>query len=88
MKAFLATVLSVIAVGVMLIAYGLFNPRVGAVGAYQSARPMLINDRVGLVEEGYPPNATYPAVCAGIRACRTSRNGVPGERCPGGSRGV
>ena len=29
MKAFLATVLSVIAVGVLLIAYGLFNPRVG-----------------------------------------------------------
>jgi hypothetical protein len=59
MKAFLATVLSVIAVGVMLIAYGLFNPPAGAVGAYQSARPMLVNDRVGLVEEGYSPNATY-----------------------------
>jgi hypothetical protein len=59
MKAFLATVLSVIAVGVMLIAYGLFNPPVGAEGASQSARPMLVNGRVGLVEEGYAPNATY-----------------------------
>ena len=61
MRAFLATVLSVIAVGVMLIAYGLFNPRMEAMGAYQSARPMLANQRVGLVEEGYAPYATYPA---------------------------
>jgi hypothetical protein len=60
MKAFLATVLSVIAVGVMLIAYGLFNPRVAAVGAYQSARPMLASERIGLIEEGYPPSANYP----------------------------
>ena len=45
MKAFLATVLSVIAVGVLLIAYGLFNPRAGAVEAYQSARPMLASER-------------------------------------------
>ena len=61
MKVFLATVLSVIAVGVMLIAYGLFNPRVATVGAYQSARPMLASERVGLIDEGYAPNATYPA---------------------------
>ena len=61
MKAFLATVLSVIAVGVLLIAYGLFNPRVGAVEAYQSARPMLASERVGLIDERYAPQANYPA---------------------------
>jgi hypothetical protein len=63
-KAFLAAVLSVIAMGVLLIAYGLFNPRVATVSAYQSARPILANERVGLVEEGYAPYApyaTYPA---------------------------
>jgi hypothetical protein len=61
MKAFLATVLSVIAVGVLLIAYGLFNPRAGAVEAYQSARPMLASERIGLVDERYAPQASYPA---------------------------
>ena len=61
MKAFLATVLSVIAVGVLLIAYGLFNPRVGAVEAYQSARPMLASERVGLIDERDAPQAAYPA---------------------------
>ena len=73
MKAFLATVLSVIAVGVMLIAYGLFNPRVATVG-YQSARPMLASERVGLIDEGYPPSATYPAYPAYAPAYATGRS--------------
>jgi hypothetical protein len=58
MRSFLAAVLSVIAVGVLLIAYGLLNPRVATVGAYQGARPMLANERVGLIDDAY---ATYPA---------------------------
>jgi hypothetical protein len=45
----------------MLIAYGLFNPRIATVGAYPSARPMLASERVGLIDEGYAPNATYSA---------------------------
>ncbi len=49
MRNFLAAVLSVIAVGVMLIAYGLLNPRVATADAYQSARPMFASERVGLV---------------------------------------
>ena len=53
MRAFFATVLSVIAVGVMLIAYGLFNPRVANADVYPSARPMLASERVGLIDEGY-----------------------------------
>jgi hypothetical protein len=69
MKAFLATVLSVIAVGVLLIAYGLFNPRVGAVEAYQSARPMLASERVGLIDERYARRPTIrrmAGLCAGL----------------------
>ena len=64
MRSFLAAVLSVIAVGVMLIAYGLLNPRVARVDAYQGARPMLASERVGLIDEGYgqyPASAQYPA---------------------------
>jgi hypothetical protein len=58
MKSFLGVVLSVIAVGVMLIAYGLLNPRAATIDAYQGARPMLASERVGLVDDGYGP---YPA---------------------------
>ena len=59
MKAFLATVLSVIAGGVVLIAYGLLVPRASAApnaaapvvydastGAYQLARPMYVNQQM------------------------------------------
>jgi len=53
MRAFLATVLSVIAVGVLLIAYGLLVPRVATAGAYPYARPMLVSDRVGYIDDGY-----------------------------------
>jgi hypothetical protein len=55
MRAFLAAVLSVIAVGVLLIAYGLLNPRTpraAGLEAYPDARPMLAGERVGLVDEG------------------------------------
>ena len=55
MRAFLATVLSLIATGVMLIAYGLLTPRVATADAFPSARPMLANERVGLIEDGYAP---------------------------------
>jgi hypothetical protein len=64
MRSFLAAVLSVIAVGVLLIAYGLLNPRVPAVAAYQGARPMLASERIALGDEAYaqyPGNAQYPA---------------------------
>jgi hypothetical protein len=70
MRSFLAAVLSVIAVGVMLIAYGLLNPRAATMGAYQGARPMLASERVGLIDDGYgrdavsaqsPAYAAYPA---------------------------
>ena len=64
MRNFLATVLSVIAVGVLLIAYGLLSPRVAAADVYPSARPMLASElstrpalaseRVGYVEDLTP----------------------------------
>jgi hypothetical protein len=73
MTKFLAGVLSVIAVGVLLIAYGLLNPAVPAY-ADQSpfARPMLANETMMLRD----PNM------------RTRRPGVcdapePGRRLPG-----
>jgi hypothetical protein len=54
MRAFLAAVLSAIAVGVLLIAYGLLNPRTpraADVYAYPGARPVVAGDRV-IVDEG------------------------------------
>lgn len=54
MRAFLAAALSVIAVGVMVIAYGLLNPRIAAADVYPSARPMLASERVGDVEDLTP----------------------------------
>lgn len=53
MRAFLATVLSVIAVGVLLIAYGLLVPRVATADGYPYARPMLASQRVGYIDDGY-----------------------------------
>jgi len=64
MRSFLAAVLSVIAVGVMLIAYGLFTSRATAAAGDPGARPMFASQRVGLVDDGYtqyPPSAQYPA---------------------------
>ncbi len=62
MKTFLGTVLSVIAVGVLLIAYGLLTPRATAApygvaapdsraDAYQLARPMPVNDVISLNDQ-------------------------------------
>jgi hypothetical protein len=53
MRAFLATVLSAIAVGVLLIAYGLLVPRAATVDAYPYARPMLASGRVGYIDDAY-----------------------------------
>jgi len=53
MRAFLMTVLSVIAVGVLLIAYGLLTPRVATAGGFPYGRPMLASERVGYIDDGY-----------------------------------
>ena len=62
MMKFLAGVLSVIAVGVLLIAYGLLNP---AVPAYADqapfARPMLANETMMLRDNAYASNPAYAA---------------------------
>lgn len=89
MRGFLATVLSVIAVGVMLIAYGLLSPRLANAGGYQmqGARPVLAGERVGFVDDGtmapvqyfnYPaaPAAyasAYPAAPAAAYPVATAR---------------
>ena len=98
MRAFLAAVLSVIAVGVMLIAYGLLNPRVATADIYPSARPMLASERVGYVEDltprrpmayrvndarAVPVYDTYQAPRR-VRTVRTTRTAPDGiERSPG-----
>ena len=53
MRAFLATVLSAIAVGVLLIAYGLLVPRAATADAYPYGRPVLASGRVGYIDDGY-----------------------------------
>jgi len=65
MRAFLATVLSAIAVGVLLIAYGLLAPRVAGADAYPYARPMLASERVGYVDDGYGNPVAYGDAYAG-----------------------
>jgi hypothetical protein len=77
MRAFLASVLSIIAVGVLFIAYGVLSPRAVAApasalqydargDAYQLARPVYASDRMELANDPYSPLATrtvmtYPA---------------------------
>jgi hypothetical protein len=50
MRNFLATVLSVIAAGVLLIAYGLLTPRMAA-DAYPRAQPRFADERAGDIED-------------------------------------
>ena len=57
MRNFLAAVLSVIAVGVLLIAYGLLSPRVAASDVYPAARPILAGDRLVGIEDLTPRQA-------------------------------
>src|SRR5438552_15424153 len=85
MRTFLGTVLSVIAVGVLLIAYGLLSPRAAAAPfsgaatdpyAYQVARPMPASDIVTLGQpSGYDPYSAARAPIAypvsDVRAVRT-----------------
>jgi hypothetical protein len=51
MRTFLSAILGVIAIGVLLIAYGLFNPRSATADSYQVARPAFA-DRVSVRDEG------------------------------------
>jgi hypothetical protein len=65
MKAFLATVLSVIAVGVLLIAYGLLAPRAMASDVPSAARPMFASERIGYVDDGYGDPGSFANAYAG-----------------------
>jgi hypothetical protein len=83
MKAFLATVLSVIAAGVLLIAYGLLAPHASAAstampviydpqtGMYQPARPIFANERIALPDSapayGYQGMPTQYSAPVGYR---------------------
>ncbi len=78
MRAFLVTVLSVIAVGVLLIAYGLLAPRAAIADGYPFARPTLAGQRVGYIDDGYdnPYGGTVrqplPYAVNGVRAVPAS----------------
>jgi hypothetical protein len=52
MKAFLASILTVLTMGVLAIAYGVLSPRMATVDAYSSARPMLASERIGVADDG------------------------------------
>jgi hypothetical protein len=52
MKAFLGSILTVIAMGVAAIAYGVLSPRVSNADALSSARPVLASERVGVLDDG------------------------------------
>src|SRR6185295_1149605 len=76
---FLATVLSVIAVGILLIAYGLLGPRAAAApagmiqydargDAYQLARP--VSERLELASDPYAPYAARTAMVYPANAVR------------------
>ena len=61
MKAFLASILTVLTMGVLAIAYGVLSPRMATADAYSSARPMLASERIGIADDGtvlynYPNN--------------------------------
>jgi hypothetical protein len=60
MAKFLAGVLSVIAVGVLLIAYGLLSPRAAAYREFgPGARPMLANEQFALPDDPYAVRYGY-----------------------------
>jgi hypothetical protein len=54
MRNFMAAVLSVIATGVMLIAYGLLSPRAAVTDGYFAPRPMVASERSGDIEDLTP----------------------------------
>jgi hypothetical protein len=72
MRAFLGTVLGVIALGVLLIAYGLLSPRVSATASgfngeradvYPLARPVVATERVNLLDEANAAAAPLQVRC-------------------------
>src|SRR5947208_12513426 len=75
MKAFLASILTVLTMGVLAIAYGVLSPRMApGVDANSTARPMLASERIGVADDGtvlynYPNNgmARYASTGALVR---------------------
>jgi hypothetical protein len=74
MMTFFAGILSVIAVGVLLIAYGLLNPRVPTADAAMLSRPMYATDRV-MLDPGDPRSTTETPY--GVRQLAYPVNSAP-----------
>jgi hypothetical protein len=73
MKPFLASILTVLTMGVLAIAYGVLSPRMAAADGYSSARPMLASERIGVVDDGtglynYPNNGVVRYAPNGVVA--------------------
>lgn len=88
MKAFLATVLTVIAAGVLLIAYGLLAPSASAApqvmfgpqtGMYQPARPMFAGERIGLPDVRPTRTSRTAAAPRQTAATRVVEDRAPGR---------
>lgn len=73
MMKYLAGVLSVIALGTLLIAYGLLNPRVAVAEGAMLSRPMVSSDRVQLLDQG----GGYQAVPVAQQLAFTSAGARP-----------
>jgi len=85
MKAFLASILTVIAMGILAIAYGLLSPRMAAVDAYSSARPMLASERIPIADDGstlynYPNNGMARYASTGALARPVVYDTAPAAR--------
>ena len=73
MKSFLASILTVLTMGVLAIAYGVLSPRMAVADGYSSARPMLASDRIGMVDGtsglyNYPNNGMAQYASSGAVA--------------------
>ena len=85
MKAFLASSLTVIAMGILAIAYGLLSPRMAAADAYSTARPMLASERIGVADDGtvlynYPNNGVARFASTGAVARPVVYDTAPAPR--------
>ena len=95
MKAFLASILTVLTMGVLAIAYGVLSPRMATADAYSSARPMLASERIGVADDGtvlynYPNNgmASYASSNTLARPATYDTYSAPAPRRVTTTRGV
>src|SRR3989442_6930381 len=94
MRTLIGTLLGVIALGVVLIAYGLLNPRVATADSYQLARPGYAAERVGFTTDanrGFSNEASR-GFSSDVNRGTFANDGIAGApfqlRCEPGQRAV